>query len=37
MSVDPAGHLSDELDDLNKNVEGCVSGNNTPGAFGKKC
>lgn len=37
MSIDPAGHLSDELDDLNKDVEGRVSGDNTPRAFGKKC
>lgn len=35
-STDPAGHLSYELDDLNKDVEGRVSGNNTPRAFGEQ-
>lgn len=35
--INPAGHLSYELDDLNKDVEGRVSGNNAPRAFGEKC
>lgn len=30
-------YLSDELDDLDKDVEGSVPGHHTPGAFGEKC
>ena len=30
-------YLSYELDDLDKDVEGCVPWHHTPGAFGEKC
>lgn len=30
-------HLSDKLDDLDKNVEGHVSGNNAATPFGEQC